>query len=163
MTPYEAWNGHKPAVAHLREFGSDVWVLDESNNRSKLGPRSKKMKLTGFLEGSKSIRYYDAAMRSIKVSRNFAFNENDELRELEIYTNLLGLQVEGEQRSCNDFENPKTPNSAPQQEVPLPETVVDTPKSPEIIPARPVREGRKSLDYRKLNNPSAQPDRKSVV
>src|SRR3984885_11657310 len=85
MTPYEAWTRQKPTVAHLREFGSDVWVLDESNNRSKLGPRSKKMKLTGFIEGSKSIRYYDAATRQIKVSRNFAFNENDELRELEIY------------------------------------------------------------------------------
>ena len=48
MTPYEAWNGRKPAVAHLHKFGSDVWVLDESNDRSKLGPRLKKMKLTGF-------------------------------------------------------------------------------------------------------------------
>ena len=96
------------------------------------------MKLTRFLEGSKSICYYDAAMRSIKVSQSFAFNKNDKLQELEIYTNLPGLQVKGEQGSHNDFENPKTPNSAPQQEVPLPETVVDTPESPEIIPARPV-------------------------
>ena len=84
MMPYEAWNGRKPAVAHLRKFRSDIWVLDESNNRSKLGLRSKKMKLTGFLEGSKSICYYDAAMWSIKVSQNFTFNENDELQELEI-------------------------------------------------------------------------------
>ena len=57
------------------------------------------------------------------------------------------------------LKTPKPQNLAPQQEVPLPETVVDTPKSPEIIPARPVREGRKSLDYRKLNNFFAQPTR----
>jgi transposase InsO family protein len=30
-TPYEAWFGKRPSVAHLREFGCDVWVLDESN------------------------------------------------------------------------------------------------------------------------------------
>jgi hypothetical protein len=66
MTPYEAWTGQKPTVAHLRKFGSDVWVLDESKNRSKLGPKSKKMKLTGFIEGSKSIWCYDAATCQIK-------------------------------------------------------------------------------------------------
>jgi hypothetical protein len=41
-TPYEAWHKSKPNISHLREFGSDVWVLDESKNRSKLDPKSKK-------------------------------------------------------------------------------------------------------------------------
>ena len=42
-------------VLHLQEFGSDVWVLDESKNRSKLDSKSKKMTLVGFMDGSKSV------------------------------------------------------------------------------------------------------------
>jgi transposase InsO family protein len=83
-TPYEAWYRRKPSVAHLREFGCDVWILDESKSRSKLDPKSQKMKFMGFMDGSKSIRYYDPDKRNVKVSRNFAFNENDEMKELEI-------------------------------------------------------------------------------
>ena len=42
-TPYEAWHNLIPSVAHLREFGSNVWILDESQNGSTLDPKSKKM------------------------------------------------------------------------------------------------------------------------
>jgi Reverse transcriptase (RNA-dependent DNA polymerase) len=157
-TPYEAWTGQKPNVAHLREFGCDVWVLDESKNRSKLSPKSKKMKFTGFMDGSKSIRYYDAATRSIKISRNFAFNENDELQELEIYTEVPGLQAEGEQELSDDFANPETPNIPPIIET-QPPTPKNTTNPITETPTRPVREGRKDLDYRVINNPRAQPSR----
>jgi len=50
----------KPDVSHLREFGCDVWVLDESNNRLKLDPKLKKMIFVGFMDGSKAVQYYDA-------------------------------------------------------------------------------------------------------
>ena len=33
-TPFEAWHRKKPDVAHLREFGSKVWVIDEMPNIS---------------------------------------------------------------------------------------------------------------------------------
>jgi hypothetical protein len=72
------------------------------------------MKCTGFVDGSKSIHYYDAATQSIKVSRNFAFNENDELQELEVYTDVPGLQAEGEQESSDDFANPEIPDTLPE-------------------------------------------------
>ena len=68
ITPYEAWTGKKPDVKHLWEFGCDVWVLNKSNNRSKLDPKSKKMTFVGFMDGSKAIRYYDTKARSIKIS-----------------------------------------------------------------------------------------------
>ncbi len=94
-TPYEAWTGNKPNIAHLREFGCDVWVLDEDVRRSKLAPKSKKMIFVGFMDGSKSVRYYDKATHKIKVSRNVAFNENEEPRGLEIYNEIPGLRAEG--------------------------------------------------------------------
>ena len=83
QTPYEAETGRKPNVRHLQEFGCDIWILDESINRSKLDPRSKKMIFVGFMDRSKVVRYYDAKNRSIKVSRNVAFNEDEEPRALD--------------------------------------------------------------------------------
>ena len=55
MTPQEAYTNKKPDVSHLREFGCDVWVLDESGTRSKLDPKSKKMIFVGFMDGPKAI------------------------------------------------------------------------------------------------------------
>ena len=53
--PYKAETGRKPNVRHLREFGCDIWILDESINRLKLDPRSKKMIFVGFMDGSKAV------------------------------------------------------------------------------------------------------------
>ena len=64
--PYETWHKLIPTVAHLQEFGSDVWILDESKNRSKLDPKSKKMVFVRFMDGSKSVRYYDAKGETLK-------------------------------------------------------------------------------------------------
>ena len=147
MTPHEAWTGKKPDVRHLREFGCDVWVLDESNNRSKLDPKSKKMIFVGFMDGSKAIRYYDAKMRSIKVSRNVAFNENEEPRELEI-VEVPGVQVERE----------IIRDSPTQQPVILQKPGVELSKTEP-------RELRRTefIDYSKLNNPSTrQPSTRRV-
>ena len=57
------------------------------------------MTLVGFMDGSKSVQYYDAVSRLIKVSRNVAFNENDEPKELEDFVKILGLQAKGENYS----------------------------------------------------------------
>ena len=61
LTPYEAWHGHKPDISRLREFGCNVWILNELKNRLKLHPRSHKMILIGFDDGAKCICYYDKA------------------------------------------------------------------------------------------------------
>jgi len=95
LTPYEAWHGHKPDVSHLREFGCDIWILDESKNRSKLQPKSHKMVFVGFDDSAKCICYYDKTTRCVKRSQNYKFNENEKPRDLEI-VELPGLQAEGE-------------------------------------------------------------------
>lgn len=92
ITPYEAWTGKKPDVSHFREFGCDVWVFDETKNKSKLAPRSRKMVFTGFEDGSKAIRYWDKETRKIKVSRNVVFNENDEPEQ---YGEIPGVSARG--------------------------------------------------------------------
>ena len=94
LTPYEAWHGHKPDVSHLREFGCNVWILNELKNRLKLHLRSHKMIFVGFDDGAKCIRYYNKATRCVKRSRKFKFNKNEE-PHLD-FTETPGLQAEGE-------------------------------------------------------------------
>ena len=145
MMPHEAQTGKKPNVSHLREFGCDVWVLDESGTRSKLDPKSKKMIFVGFMDGPKAIRYYDAKNRSIKVSRNVTFNENEEPRELEI-VEVPGLRVEGEKEIEKDQSTHETQSISE-------ETINPTP-----IPEAPTRQLRRTVfkDYSTIDNPDSR-------
>ena len=70
-------------------------VLDESKNKSKLEAKAKKVIFGGIMEGSKAIRFWDRDSRAIKVSRNFTFSENGELKKLEAME-IPGLGAEGE-------------------------------------------------------------------
>ena len=130
-----SWDQQKPNVSHLWEFGCDVWILDESINRLKLDPWSKKMIFIGFMDGSKAVWYYDAKNRSIKVSRNVTFNEDEELRALDIIE-VPSIQLEGE------IISPATQQPAPVPKTPQPET-------PE--PRQLWKTG--FIDYSKLNDP----------
>jgi len=79
------------------------------------------------MEGLKAVRYWDKGMRNIKVSRNVAFNENEEPRESEVME-VPGLQVEGEDESTTPLQTmsdrpeitqntSKTPNEPIQIEI----------------------------------------------
>ena len=103
-TPFEAWNNRKPNISHLREFGCDVWVLDESKERLKLDPKARKMAFVGFEDGSKSVQYYDATTDTVKVSRNVAWNNNETPREVETLAPSPALSVEGEKDASTDAE-----------------------------------------------------------
>lgn len=176
-TPYEAYHGKKPDVSFLREFGSDVWVLDESTGRSKLSPRSNKMMFVGFVEGSQAVRYYEAKRRSVKVSRNVAFNEN---KVVEVprdgVPHGLGLEEElstpdgnVDPKSGNDSTHmdpppspirppeilrytpePRTPPAQPFDNFPIPEPVHDRPQSPRRTRNHP------DIDYRVSSNPNVR-------
>ena len=115
-TPHEAWTGQKPDVLHFCEFGCDVWVLNQKEKGSKLAPKSQKIKFTGFLDGQKAIRYYDPSKWTICVSQNVTFDEKEKLHELQIITDLLGLQLKGEQVIDNDLPNSVTPEPAEHHE-----------------------------------------------
>ena len=141
-TPYEAWTGKKPNVSHFREFRSDIWVLDESKNRSKLAPKSK-MIFMGFLEGSKAVRYWDKEGRAVRVSRNFAFNKGEELKELQVIE-IPGLEAEGE----------GTEGSAPQiASVTQIKQIQDDPKPSDDQNSHNLRTRANKIDYRQLNDP----------
>ncbi|KAI0995437.1 hypothetical protein K3495_g12742 [Podosphaera aphanis] len=71
-TPMEALSGNRPDLSSAQEFGEDVYIFEELS-RAKIQPKARKCRFTGFEEGPKAIRYYDATTRRIKVSRNYNF------------------------------------------------------------------------------------------
>ena len=144
-TPYKAWIGKKPDVSFLREFGSEVWVLDESRNRSKLEAKVKKVIFVGIMEGSKAIRYWDKDSRAIRVLMNFTFSRSRELRELQV-TEVPGLGAEGEDIS----------NTTPQTTSDNVGTTPEPPNQITPITSTPTLCARSTLiDYSKLNNPQS--------
>jgi len=73
-TPYQIWHGRKPNVAHLRKFGAPIWVLSQGQHVIwKMLPKSQCRAYVGHDDGSKAIKYYNAATRNILTSRNFRF------------------------------------------------------------------------------------------
>ena len=41
ITPFEAWNGHKPDVSHFRIFGSKAWARNPLEKRKNLESKIK--------------------------------------------------------------------------------------------------------------------------
>jgi hypothetical protein len=74
QTPYEKWFHKKPNIAHLREFGTPVWVLLQGLNKPrKMEPKSRRRIFVGYDDGSKAIKYYNAETRKVLTSRNIRF------------------------------------------------------------------------------------------
>jgi len=71
-TPYGAWNGKRPDVSHLREFGAPVWILLQGKHKDrKMLPKSQRRTYIGYDDGAHAVKYYNADSRTILTSRNF--------------------------------------------------------------------------------------------
>lgn len=134
-------------------------------------PRAKKMVFVGFEDGPGAVRYYDVATRSIRVSRDAWFNENDAANGLTttVEVDIGPLWASGEEpaTSGNDASvesDPPNPSSAsieggthhnPDN---LASTTSNPPPTPPKQPAYSLRD-RKPIDYKLINNPSARAPR----
>ena len=166
--PYEAYHGRKPDVGHLKEFGCDVWVLNEAAGRSKLEPRGLRMIFVGIMEGAKAVRYYDAKMRNIKVSRNVAFMEKEELKEVVIPA--LSFEEETRTPALNDLpkqegepQHRKSSTIPSRSTTPVPSTNAKSESKPSTslhpsptITTRSLRPRTVDIDYHKADNPAAR-------
>ena len=74
QTPYEAWNGNKPLVSHLRVFGCICYVLIKTA-RHKLDQKSQKHVFIGYCPNSKAYRLYDPLSGKVTISRDVVFDE----------------------------------------------------------------------------------------
>jgi hypothetical protein len=75
MTPFEAWQGKKSAVHHLKTFGCIVYVRNTKSHLQKLEDRGRKMIFIGYERDTKAFRVYDPEMRRVHVSRDVVFDE----------------------------------------------------------------------------------------
>ncbi|KAG6471158.1 hypothetical protein ZIOFF_072259 [Zingiber officinale] len=77
-TPFEAWIGRKPHLAHLRVFGCVAYVKNTTPHLKKLDDRSSPMVYLGVEEGCKAHRLIDPRHDKLQVSRDVMFRENCE-------------------------------------------------------------------------------------
>ncbi|CAL2237292.1 unnamed protein product [Prunus armeniaca] len=76
ITPFEAYTGRKPGIAHLKIFGSPCHVLIPSALRHKLEENSHKCIFVGYGLCEKGYRLFDPSTRKIILSRDLQFDEN---------------------------------------------------------------------------------------
>src|SRR5258705_5793259 len=165
ITPYEAWTGKKPWVAHFQEFGTNVWILDEDKSKSKFDPCTNKHIFVGFNDSARSVKYYKIRTHNILESRNTKFNTDNEQIEVPIQdlprSNSNGEEnventttTEGEEELEDDFHSiTPTPNS-PNSVTPSLDTILIMPSpEPESLPTRQMNTRANRNNYRELNDP----------
>ncbi|KAF7811839.1 Retrovirus-related Pol polyprotein from transposon TNT 1-94 [Senna tora] len=75
-TPYEAWFGVKPSVAHLKVFGNVCYAFVPEAKRDKLDQREDIGVLDGYSAASKGYRILNPLTEKIYVSRSVKVNED---------------------------------------------------------------------------------------
>ena len=156
-TPYEGWNGSKPNVTHLREFGAPVWVLLQGQNVArKILPKSKKCAYIGNNDASKSVLYYNAERRKVLTSRNYKFltaKEPEAAEEIAVHDYPL-REGECEGRSaCGKEQGIENIPSAPAKETNMSRKRKASPNVDEPRKTWGIRK-----DYRKLSDPFSSED-----
>jgi len=77
ISPYERWHDKKPNVKHMRVFVCVAYALKPDSERSKMDPKSEKLKFIGYPSNVKGYRLYDEKKRRVIVRRDVIFNEAD--------------------------------------------------------------------------------------
>lgn len=124
MTPYEAWSGRKPNIAHIRVFGCLGHMKIPPVHTTKLDDRSKLVINLGKEPGSKAYRLFDPKHNSVHVSRDVVFEEDktwpwkydeDKTEEHKGTFTVLGIPTgeensrhEGEEQHSDHNENSQT-------------------------------------------------------
>ncbi|KAJ9550934.1 hypothetical protein OSB04_014979 [Centaurea solstitialis] len=78
-TPYHILFGRVPSVGHFKVFGCKCFVLNESDNRGKFGPKSDELIFVGYSESSIAYRVLNKQKRVVSESINVRFDPITEL------------------------------------------------------------------------------------
>ncbi|KAJ9541563.1 hypothetical protein OSB04_028069 [Centaurea solstitialis] len=79
QTPYHILFGRIPSVGHFRVFGCKCFVLNETENRGKFGPKSDELVFVGYSESSIAYQVLNRQTRIITESINVHFDPITEL------------------------------------------------------------------------------------
>ncbi|KAI5332974.1 hypothetical protein L3X38_023103 [Prunus dulcis] len=77
ITPFEAYSGRKPGIAHLKVFGSLCYVHVPIELRHKLEPKSTKGVFVGYAICEKGYRVFDPVSNKLLLSRDVTFDEEN--------------------------------------------------------------------------------------
>ncbi|CAK9826054.1 Retrovirus-related Pol polyprotein from transposon TNT 1-94 [Anthophora retusa] len=161
-TPFEAWIGRKPSVAHLREFGCRVYCLNTNKQRGKFEARAREGVLIGYAEQAKGYKIWLTKERKVEISRDVRFSERKtkvldgeyrsfEPEELEVQESRTHEKSSNELTNGNKQIASESTNARPEEpRQEHPETTQETPKR---RPGRPriLRTGNRGRP-RKLYN-----------
>ncbi|RDX85715.1 hypothetical protein CR513_33044, partial [Mucuna pruriens] len=79
-TPMEVWNGKPADYSSLRVFGCPVYVIlsmYNSQERTKLDPKSRKCIFLGYADNVKGYRLWDPTAHKVIVSKDVVLEENE--------------------------------------------------------------------------------------
>lgn len=74
-TAFEAWNGYKPSVEHLKVFGSACYAHVPEVKRNKLDARVFEGIFIGYGEVTKGYRIFNLRTKRVEVSRDVKVDE----------------------------------------------------------------------------------------
>ena len=75
-TPFEAFQGYKPSLGHLRVFGCQAFALMDKSKRGKFDDTARKCINLGYAYQYKAYRLLDIDNNRVFVSRHVSFFEN---------------------------------------------------------------------------------------
>ncbi|KAI5343342.1 hypothetical protein L3X38_011218 [Prunus dulcis] len=117
ITPFEAYSGRKPGIAHLKVFGSLCFVHVPTELRHKLEPKSTKGVFVGYATCEKGYRVFDPVSNKLLLSRDVTFDEenawlwtdkNDSVMTTYSIENQVDLDLKSDSSNENSTGTPQT-------------------------------------------------------
>ncbi|KAI5336533.1 hypothetical protein L3X38_015801 [Prunus dulcis] len=105
VTPFEAYTGRKPGIAHLKIFGSPCHVLIPSALRHKLEENSHKCIFVGYGLCEKGYRLFDPSTRKVILSKDVQFDENGSWKWENASAGEMTVPVPTENQHCNPSQS----------------------------------------------------------
>ena len=125
-TPIEMWTSKPADYSCLHTFGSLVYVMYNTQEVTKLDPKSRKCVFLGYVDGIKGYRLWDPTAHKVIISRDVIFAEDKlQIKEgdstVKESSETTSVQVENspEQEDVNSSE--AAPEHEEQEPVEIPE------------------------------------------
>ncbi|TFY53550.1 hypothetical protein EVJ58_g9393 [Rhodofomes roseus] len=138
ITPYEAWTGNKPSLAHLRIFGCKAYVHIPKEKRKKLDAKSVECTYLGYAEHRKAYRLLHrpphGGKPTVIESRDVYFDEGTEVEPSRVVIDVDPVEAAPESTPLKD--EAQTPEASPRRSPRT--TVEDVPdeddEPPKLLP-----------------------------
>ncbi|KAM1746060.1 hypothetical protein ACFX11_012725 [Malus domestica] len=133
ITPFEAYSGRKPGIAHLKIFGSVCYVHIPAELRHKLEAKSLKGVFIGYARCEKGYRVFDPLSKRVILSRDVVFDEDSSWNwqeSTEKHVSMFNYEGQSGESPSSAFTEVETPASNTLPSRSLTEITSDTDNAP---------------------------------